>query len=155
MPRLDRLRAGVRSVAGRGVEIGRSVEALNDPIFVGACQLERLWQSAPLQSFRKGANLVDSGAAGHPWYSVREGWACRLRDIPGQRSSILEFYLPGDVIGPEALFADASDDAVTAITPLAAISLSDAAVREALADPAVALFIASLIDQKRRRAERL
>jgi CRP-like cAMP-binding protein len=59
------------------------------------------------------------------------------------------------MIGPETLFADPPAHAVVAITPLTAAILPDAAMRDFASGAAGAHYLASLIDGKRRRAERL
>jgi len=56
-------------------------------------------QLGPAQNFRPGARLLNEGdRLDHPCL-IRSGWACRVRIFGDGRRQILNYYLPGDIMG--------------------------------------------------------
>src|SRR5690349_6040653 len=74
--------------------------------------------AAPDRFYAKGAVLVEAGRPLAAWHVVRKGWACRQRAFGGAAAAVLELYLPGDLIGPEAEFAEPMTESVVALTPI-------------------------------------
>ena len=63
--------------------------------------------------------LIAAGRAGGPLYTLYDGWAMRLRKLPNGARQILDFALPGDLMGlPSALLGSsaASVEALTTIS---------------------------------------
>lgn len=51
---------------------------------------------------RAGQTIVEEGAADSPLFSLFDGWAFRYKSLPDDRRQILNFLVPGDVIGFQA-----------------------------------------------------
>lgn len=56
-------------------------------------------QLGPIQTHRPNARLIAEGDALTSPRLIRSGWACRVRYLSDGRRQILNYYLPGDVIG--------------------------------------------------------
>lgn len=76
-----------------------------------------------LQSFRKtvkhcaaGATIVEEHAQGNWIYTLFSGWAFRYKTLPDGRRQILNFLLPGDLIGLQEEFAEGASHGVDALT---------------------------------------
>lgn len=56
-------------------------------------------QLGPVQTYRAGARLISEGDRLDRPRLIRSGWACRVRLLSDGRRQILNYYLPGDLIG--------------------------------------------------------
>jgi CRP/FNR family transcriptional regulator, anaerobic regulatory protein len=61
-------------------------------------------------------DVVQAGEVGGPVQIVQRGWAFRYKGWPDGRRQILDFLLPGDVIGLESGLLGMSDHSVRALT---------------------------------------
>jgi CRP-like cAMP-binding protein len=64
---------------------------------VESSQLVR--QLGPVQTYRAGARLISEGERLDRPRLIRSGWACRVRLLSDGRRQILNYYLPGDIMG--------------------------------------------------------
>src|SRR5262245_50702228 len=70
-----------------------------------------------------GATLIEEGAANVAIYTLYEGWAIRYRMLPNGSRQILDFVLPGDLIGLSTVLIGTIGHAVAALTPVSACVL--------------------------------
>ncbi len=63
-----------------------------------------------------GAEIIAQGESDAELYTLFSGWAFRSRTLPDGRRQILNFLLPGDLIGLQAHLLEAADHAVEALT---------------------------------------
>jgi CRP-like cAMP-binding protein len=117
--------------------------------------LSAAFDRAPSSSYDKGEVVVYDGQPLKAWHVVRQGWAWRTRSVGRGHVAVLEIYVPGDVIGPEAEFDKAVEDSVVALTPLTVGSVAAAQVRKLTSSVAGKQYLAWHLDQKRRWAEKL
>ena len=78
-----------------------------------------------IESFKIGEMSIDAGApiymegAGSPYlYTVLEGWAFRHKSLEDGRRQILNFALPGDVVGLQNALGDAMEHGIEALTDM-------------------------------------
>jgi CRP-like cAMP-binding protein len=65
-----------------------------------------------------GGDLIRASAADAELYTLFSGWAFRHRTLPDGRRQILNFFLPGDLIGFQASMLAAADHSVEALTDI-------------------------------------
>jgi CRP-like cAMP-binding protein len=89
-------------------------------------------------------------------YHLRAGWACQFRDLPNGRRAIVDIYLPGDVIGLDAAIRTRRSEEVLTLTSVTVETIyAEDALIELTASQSTALYIAWLLTQRQRRADRL
>lgn len=78
-----------------------------------------------VESFKRGESVVHAGApvvqegAASPYlFTILEGWAFRFKTLPDGRRQILNFALPGDLIGLQTSVFQMMDHGVEALTPM-------------------------------------
>jgi len=63
-----------------------------------------------------GHSIIDAGATGERIYTLLSGWAFRYKTMPDGRRQILNFLLPGDLVGLQAELTGAFPHGVEALT---------------------------------------
>lgn len=110
--------------------------------------------------YRAGAQVVVPGVAGPgrpgaPLGVIREGWACRSIRFPDGTRQILEFLLPGDLVGLQARLLDPTDYGVGAMTRLSLSEFDERLVERVTAlRPRLLGGFLRLVLEERRRADR-
>jgi CRP-like cAMP-binding protein len=87
---------------------------------------------------------------------LRTGWACCFSDLANNRRAIVDVYIPGDVIGLDALLRTRPLKNVLMLTSATAqmIPAEDGLI-ELMGNRSTALFVAWLLSERQRRADRL
>jgi CRP/FNR family transcriptional regulator, anaerobic regulatory protein len=65
-----------------------------------------------------GEFVIKANARVSAFYTVYEGWASRYRMLPNGARQILDFVLPGDLVGLPSVFFGSSRYSVRALTPI-------------------------------------
>jgi CRP/FNR family transcriptional regulator len=87
---------------------------------------------------------------------VRAGWACQFRDLVNGPRAIVDIYLPGDVIGLDAILRTrCSEDALTLTSVTIDVIREEDALIDLMASPPTALYIGWLLSQRQQRVDRL
>jgi CRP-like cAMP-binding protein len=63
-----------------------------------------------------GAEIIRAGDAAPELYTLYSGWAFRFKTLPDGRRQILNFLLPGDLLGLQAAMFDAALHGIDALT---------------------------------------
>ena len=89
-------------------------------------------------------------------YHLRAGWACQFRDLANGHRAITDIYLPGDVIGLDTAIRTRRSEEFLTLTSVTVetIHAQDALI-DLTASQSTALYIAWLLAQRQRRADRL
>ncbi|MBI1406866.1 MAG: helix-turn-helix domain-containing protein [Caulobacter sp.] len=69
------------------------------------------------ETYAAGETIIAEGAEGSPLYSLLSGWAFRYSTLADGRRQILNFLLPGELIGVQANFLGAATHGVEALGP--------------------------------------
>ena len=87
---------------------------------------------------------------------VRAGWACEIRDLVNGPRAIVDVYLPGDLIGLDAILRTRRSEEVLTLTSVTVeVIHEEHALIDLMSSRPTALYIAWLFSQKQQRAERL
>jgi CRP/FNR family transcriptional regulator len=133
----------------------RQVE-LRAELALGRRDLNARFCSSPPRTVRPGRFLATSGAPGIAIYHIRNGWACQIRDLANDRRAIIDLYLPGDVVGLDAVLQTRPLAKVVTLTSVTAEVIGEEnALIELVSNGPTALYIAWLLGQRQRRADRL
>jgi CRP-like cAMP-binding protein len=67
-------------------------------------------------SMPAGAEIIRAGDDNPEVYTLYSGWAFRFKTLPDGRRQILNFLLPGDLVGLQAAMFDAAQHGIEALT---------------------------------------
>jgi CRP-like cAMP-binding protein len=67
-------------------------------------------------SLPAGAEIIRAGDGSPEVYTLYSGWAFRFKTLPDGRRQILNFLLPGDLVGLQAAMFDAAQHGIEALT---------------------------------------
>jgi CRP-like cAMP-binding protein len=67
-------------------------------------------------ALKAGAEIIHSGEDSPELYTLYSGWAFRFKTLPDGRRQILNFLLPGDLIGLQAAMFEAAQHGIEALT---------------------------------------
>jgi CRP/FNR family transcriptional regulator len=131
-------------------------DELRRKLALGLGTLNARFQSSPPCTLKPGELLATSAAPRDAIYLIRAGWACQFRDLANGCRAIVDMYLPGDVIGLDAILRTRRLEEVLALTSVAidVIDEEDALIG-LMACQHTALYITWLLGQRQRRADRL
>ena len=129
---------------------------LNNDLVLGRRQLNERFRRSRSRSLTAGKLLATAGSSKEIIYQLQAGWACQFHDFFDGRRAIVDLYLPGDVIGLDAVLRTRPLEEVMTLTSItvAAIELEDS-LTDLIASGPTALYIAWLLGQRQRRADRL
>ncbi len=128
---------------------------LHEDLLIGKRELSSCFLSASRRSLKAGNSLVATAGSRDVIYRLQEGWACRVRDFSDGSRAIDDVYLPGDVIGLDAVFQTRPLEKVITLTSIAAEAIDAEDVSTSLMTyRPTALYIVWLLGQRQRRADR-
>jgi CRP/FNR family transcriptional regulator, anaerobic regulatory protein len=118
--------------------------------------LEDRFAKSPTFSVKTGHLVAEAKASPQSIYRLEIGWACQYNELPDCRRAIVDVYLPGDVIGLDALFRIRPLENALALTSLE-LSATDARgiVSDLLTSQCGALYVAWLLGRRQRRTDHL
>jgi CRP/FNR family transcriptional regulator, anaerobic regulatory protein len=100
--------------------------------------------------------LVGEGEVGNSLYQVTRGWAYRYRNCTSTSRQIIDFLLPGELVGLGAALLGVTDHSVRTLTPLHACAIDARVVGKAFrAEPAFALRLARYVGAEAERVAEL
>ena len=101
-------------------------------------------------------DLVSEGEVGIGLFHIVRGWAYRFRRGPNGCRQILDFVLPGEIVGLQATFLGVIEHSVRSLTALRATALDARLVGEAYrAEPDLALRLAQHVAAEASRVDEL
>ena len=86
---------------------------------------------AQQRSVTAGTELVREHQAGHHVYILEHGWACSYKDLPDGGRQVIDFPIPGDVMGLRSVLLRASDHSFATVTDVTVAEVSKAQLMDA------------------------
>jgi CRP/FNR family transcriptional regulator, anaerobic regulatory protein len=129
--------------------------SLLDQLALGRSNLRAIFGRSPLRTLKAGEILAAVGSS-KGIYRLRTGWACQFHDLANGRRTILDVYLPGDMLGLDAGVHTRPLEEIQTLTAatIEVIPAEDALI-ELMANRPTALYIAFLLGQRQRRTDRV
>jgi CRP/FNR family transcriptional regulator len=127
---------------------------LLDDLRQGESDLRLAFRDVASHTAETGATLISPAQTSEALYVLRRGWACRARWLPDGRCTIADVYLPGDYIGLEATLRERPTETVLALQPVILQAIEASALPGLLERRPTAVYLAWLIGETQRRAER-
>jgi CRP/FNR family transcriptional regulator, anaerobic regulatory protein len=141
--------------SGDGSELQRRVE-LRRKLALGRSKLSATFHSSSPCTLRPGELLATSAGPRDAIYLIRAGWACQFRVLANGNRAIVDVYLPGDVIGLDAVLRTRRLEEVVTLTSVTAeVIYEENALIDLMACQLTALYIAWLLGIRQRRADQL
>jgi CRP/FNR family transcriptional regulator len=145
-----------RWMASRGDKGSHRQVELRTELALGRRDLNARFYSSPPRTVGPGQLLATSAAPGSAIYHIRNGWACQFRDLASGRRAIVDMYLPGDVVGLDAVLQTRRLEEVVTLTSVTAeVIHEENALIELMACRPTALYITWLLGRRQRRADQL
>jgi CRP-like cAMP-binding protein len=127
-----------------------------ESLATGGRELRGMFREGQPADFDEGDTLIEPEQATRSLYLLRRGWACRTRRLPDGSRSIIDIYLPGDLIGFDTALLHRTPDSVLMLTAGAAYALdANGTLPTLLATPRLALCLAWAVSEAQRRIETL
>src|SRR5260370_4304073 len=130
--------------------------SLHDELTLGQRKLIATFRRAVTRILNSGEILVATSGPNCGILHLRTGWACQFPDLANSRGAIIDVYVPGDVIGLDALLRSRPLKNVLMLTCVTAeVIPAEDGLMELMANRSTALFVAWLLGERQRRADRL
>jgi CRP/FNR family transcriptional regulator len=144
------------SISGSQGDILSDRAGLRDNLVLGRRELSARFRRSPPRILRAGESLITAAQSRDVIYRLHEGWACQFRDFSDGGQAIIDIYLPGDVIGLDAVLRTRLLEEVATLTSITAEAIdAEDALTDLITYPPTALYIAWLLSQRQQRADRL
>jgi CRP-like cAMP-binding protein len=113
-------------------------------------------KSAHIQVTQK-TDIVNAGEVGGSLYTLFGGWAFRYKRLPDGKRQILNFLLPGDLIGLESAVFGGVEHSVQTMTPASLCVLDGRPFQELFRAGSELAFnlVRTLVEDQRRADERM
>ena len=123
---------------------------------LGREELIAKFESGSLRVLRAGKLFVSAVQPGDVLYRLRAGWAYRFRNLADGSQAIVDVYLPGDIIGFDAVLYNRDAENVRTLTTIAVeVIAGEYGLRGLLASQRTAFYISRLLSERQSRADRL
>jgi CRP/FNR family transcriptional regulator, anaerobic regulatory protein len=103
------------------------------------------------------SDIVQAGEVGGSLYTLFGGWAFRYKRLPDGKRQILNFLLPGDLIGLESTVFGSIEHSVQTLTPVSLCVLEGRPIKDLFdSHPGLTLhLVRTLVEDQRRADERI
>jgi CRP/FNR family transcriptional regulator, anaerobic regulatory protein len=129
--------------------------ALRDELELGRNGLAARFRASPRCSLGAGEPLAAAGHVCDVIYHLVTGWACRFHRFSYGRQAIVDVYLPGDIIGLDAISRTRSLEGVIALTSIVTERIDgEQPLTDLMTCRSTALYIGWLLGKRQRRTER-
>lgn len=129
---------------------------LHSELVLGQRKLRTIFGNSVPRTLKAGEIVGTAAGWGDAIYHLRAGWACQFPDLFDGDRAIVDVLLPGDVIGLDTSLRTRPLNKVFTLTSITAeVIPAEDALMVLMADRPTALFVAWLLSERQRRADRL
>jgi CRP/FNR family transcriptional regulator len=123
---------------------------------LGQRELNTIFGNSPPRVLKAGEILGAATGSSDAICRLRAGWACQFHDFANGGRAIVDVYLPGDVLGLDAILGTRPLEEISTLSTVTIETIpAAAAMIELMASQPIALYVAWLLSRRRRRADRL
>jgi CRP/FNR family transcriptional regulator len=130
--------------------------ALYDELTFGRRKLRAIFCASTAQTLKANEKLGATVESAEAVHRLRAGWACQIRELSNGGRAIVDVYIPGDIIGLDTVLHTRP---LQEVLTLCAVTIEEVpredALMQLMADRPTALYVAWLLSQRQRRADRL
>jgi CRP-like cAMP-binding protein len=130
--------------------------ALYNELALGRRKLGTIFCASTAQTLKANEKLAAAARSAEAVYRLRAGWACQFRELSNGGRAIVDVYIPGDIIGLDTVLHTRP---LQEVLTLCAVTIEEVpgedALMQLMADRPTALYVAWLLGQRQRRADRL
>jgi CRP/FNR family transcriptional regulator len=155
----DEFRRGLEQMTEKGYFGSKDMEdpgALYNELDLGRRKLNTIFCTSTPQALKANEKLGAVVGSAEAVYRLRAGWACQFRELPNGDRVIVDVYIPGDIIALDAVLHTRP---LGEVLTLCAVTIEEVPRTDALmrlmAYRPTALYVAWLLGQRQRRADRL
>ena len=96
-------------------------------MLLSAAEQQKLTElQIPMQSVKRGKQLIREGEAGHEAFVLQAGWACSYKDLPSGSRQIISFPIAGDFVGLRSVLLKTADHSFETLTDSIVSSINGA-----------------------------
>jgi CRP/FNR family transcriptional regulator, anaerobic regulatory protein len=130
--------------------------ALREELSLGRRELSARFRKLPPRTLERGELLVTTTRSADVIYHLIAGWACQFHEFPASDQAIVDVYLPGDVVGLDAVLRCRPSEKIMSLTSLVIEVVIGAqhALLDLMTCRSAALYVAWLLGQRQRRSDR-
>jgi CRP/FNR family transcriptional regulator, anaerobic regulatory protein len=131
-------------------------QRLRGELTLGQSELNTIFGSSPPRMLKAGEILGAATGSSDGICRLRAGWACQFHDLANGGRAIVDVYLPGDVLGLDAILGTRPLEEISTLSTVTIEMIpAAAAMIELMASRPTALYVAWLLSRRQRRADRL
>lgn len=94
------------------------------------------------RAFKAGHDLVHQGEANKSVYILAKGWGCSSKLLPDGSRQIVDFQVPGDILGLRSVLFRTADHSIEAVTDVEVSEVMDSELRSAFVNtPRLAIAV--------------
>jgi CRP/FNR family transcriptional regulator, anaerobic regulatory protein len=124
---------------------------LYNELALGRRKLRAIFCASTAQTLKANEKFAAAARPAEAVYRLHAGWACQFRG-----RAIVDVYIPGDIIGLDTVFHTRPLQEVLTLCAVTIEGISrEDALMQLMADRSTALYVAWLLSQRQRRADRL
>jgi len=129
--------------------------AVRDELMLGRRELTARFRVSPPRTLSAGERLVGDARSSNAICYLVAGWACQFHGFSDGHQAIVDVYMPGDVIGLDAVLRTRPSGRVMTLTSVTA-EVIDAAreFTDLMTCRSTALYVAWLLGRRQRRSDR-
>ena len=139
-----------------GSEDMKDPVALYDELTLGRRKLTTLFCASTAQTLKANEKLGAAVGSAEAVCRLRAGWACQFRELSNGDRAIVDVYIPGDIIGLDTVLHTRP---LQEVLTLCSVTIDEVpredALMQLMADRSTAIYVAWLLGQRQRRADRL
>jgi CRP/FNR family transcriptional regulator len=134
----------------------KQLPRLRGELTLGQRQLNTMFGNSPRRMLKAGEILAAALGSSDAVCRLRAGWACQFHDFANGGRTIVDVYLPGDVLGLDAILGTRPLEQISTLSTVTIEMIpAAAAMVELMASRPSALYVAWLLNRRQRRADRL
>jgi len=130
--------------------------AIHNELALGQRMLGTILCASTARTLKANEKLAAAASPAEAVYRLRTGWACQFRELSNGGRAIVDVYIPGDIIGLDTVLHTRP---LQEVLTLCAVTIEEVpredALMQLMADRPTALYVAWLLGQRQRRADRL